>query len=306
MSMVLKRSRPWGRRWRHGTWRYNGGWQPTSTRDCLYRFQGHSELSPSWSRPLRGTGSTQGQYFRNPLTLISELKTANKFTLTDNVWLKQVLLVSWVCTVCPCCGGPIRTLSKEKACPASSERRINQSLRQCGMVFKVRSFSLKHLSMLAQCSHTLRLFQICFFRKFHFHIIVSNRFQWFSYLGMGFQLLRVDYTLRFWHSIAYVGHLVLPIFYLIGLVAVKPIMNITMPRIPSEWSHFIKSYRWQDNIHTIVSFESKITLPVLNEWGWNQNFDFFYFLFLKPQRSLRCKGVKISSFYLFIFKESLL
>jgi len=61
-----------------------------------------------------------------------------------------------------------------------------------------------------------------------------SRFQWFSYLGMGFQLLRVDYTLRFWHSIAYVGHLVLPIFYLIGLIAVKPIMNITMPRIPSE------------------------------------------------------------------------
>lgn len=60
------------------------------------------------------------------------------------------------------------------------------------------------------------------------------RFQWFSYLGMGFQLLRVDYTLRFWNSIWYLGHLTLPVFYLIGLIAVKPLVNIVMPRIRTE------------------------------------------------------------------------
>jgi len=59
------------------------------------------------------------------------------------------------------------------------------------------------------------------------------RFQWFSYLGMGFQLLKVDTTLTFWHSIYYLGHTILPIFYLAGLFIVKPITNMMLPSRPN-------------------------------------------------------------------------
>ena len=55
------------------------------------------------------------------------------------------------------------------------------------------------------------------------------RFQWFSYLGMGFQLLRIDATNTFWHSIWYLGHLVLPPFYLIGMFVVKPLARTIFP-----------------------------------------------------------------------------
>ncbi len=55
------------------------------------------------------------------------------------------------------------------------------------------------------------------------------RFQWFSYLGMGFQLLRIDTTMKFWHSIYYVGHLILPIFYISGLFVVKPLTKLIWP-----------------------------------------------------------------------------
>ena len=48
------------------------------------------------------------------------------------------------------------------------------------------------------------------------------RVQWFSYLGMGFQLLTVTATLTFWHSIIYLGHVILPIFYILGIIIVKP------------------------------------------------------------------------------------
>ncbi len=49
------------------------------------------------------------------------------------------------------------------------------------------------------------------------------RFQWFSYLGMGFRLLRIDTTLKFWSSIYFIGHLSLPAFYLVGLFIFKPL-----------------------------------------------------------------------------------
>lgn len=55
------------------------------------------------------------------------------------------------------------------------------------------------------------------------------RFQWFSYLGMGFQLLRIDSTMKFWSSILYVGHLVLPIFYALGVVLVNPGLKVIWP-----------------------------------------------------------------------------
>ena len=55
------------------------------------------------------------------------------------------------------------------------------------------------------------------------------RFQWFSYLGMGFQLLSIDLTTKFWHSIYYIGHLGLPIFYVIGIMIVKPLSKIILP-----------------------------------------------------------------------------
>ena len=57
------------------------------------------------------------------------------------------------------------------------------------------------------------------------------RFQWFSYLGMGFRLLRVDTTIRFWHSISYIGHLTLPLFYVLGWVVVKPLVNLVLPKL---------------------------------------------------------------------------
>ncbi|TRY68844.1 hypothetical protein TCAL_03048 [Tigriopus californicus] len=51
------------------------------------------------------------------------------------------------------------------------------------------------------------------------------RMQQFSYLGMAFQLLKIGETLTFWHSIAYLGHLILPIIYLLGLFIVKPLFS---------------------------------------------------------------------------------
>ena len=56
------------------------------------------------------------------------------------------------------------------------------------------------------------------------------RFQWFSYLGMGFQLLSIDKTMKFWSSIFYIGHLVLPVFYLLGMFVVKPLVKIVLPK----------------------------------------------------------------------------
>ena len=55
------------------------------------------------------------------------------------------------------------------------------------------------------------------------------RFQWFSYLGMGFQLLSIDLTLKFWHSVYYIGHLVLPIFGVIGVTVLKTALNFCIP-----------------------------------------------------------------------------
>jgi len=51
------------------------------------------------------------------------------------------------------------------------------------------------------------------------------RMRWFDYLGMGFLLLRVDATLAYWSGVYYVGHLSLPVFYVLGLVVVKPVMD---------------------------------------------------------------------------------
>ena len=55
------------------------------------------------------------------------------------------------------------------------------------------------------------------------------RFQWFSYLGMGFQLLSIDKTMTFWSSIYYVGHFILPIFYILGVFFVKPMAKAIWP-----------------------------------------------------------------------------
>merc|ERR1712223_2095456 len=63
------------------------------------------------------------------------------------------------------------------------------------------------------------------------------RFQWFSYLGMGFQLLSIELTMKFWHSIYYIGHLGLPIFYLIGISIFKPIVNKFLPTPSSSHHH---------------------------------------------------------------------
>lgn len=55
------------------------------------------------------------------------------------------------------------------------------------------------------------------------------RMQQFSYLGMAFQLLKIGETLTFWHSVAYLGHLVLPIMYLMGLFIIKPLFSTPKP-----------------------------------------------------------------------------
>ena len=47
-----------------------------------------------------------------------------------------------------------------------------------------------------------------------------------SISGMGFQLLTVSATLTFWHSISYIGHVILPLFYIIGVTIVKPISKM--------------------------------------------------------------------------------
>eukprot|EP00092_Neocalanus_flemingeri_P009614 GFUD01010348.1.p1 GENE.GFUD01010348.1~~GFUD01010348.1.p1 ORF type:complete len:495 (-),score=109.74 GFUD01010348.1:780-2264(-) len=51
------------------------------------------------------------------------------------------------------------------------------------------------------------------------------RMRWFDYLGMGFLLLRVDATLAYWSSVYFMGHLSLPVFYVLGLVVVKPLID---------------------------------------------------------------------------------
>jgi len=51
------------------------------------------------------------------------------------------------------------------------------------------------------------------------------RMQWFSYLGMGFLLLRIDATLGYWSNIYYIGHIILPVFYILGLFVVKPLVS---------------------------------------------------------------------------------
>jgi len=51
------------------------------------------------------------------------------------------------------------------------------------------------------------------------------RMRWFDYLGMGFLLLRVDATLAYWSSVFFIGHLSLGVFYLLGLVLVKPLVS---------------------------------------------------------------------------------
>jgi lysophospholipid acyltransferase 7 len=65
--------------------------------------------------------------------------------------------------------------------------------------------------------------------RFYDFVAWFMRFQWFSYLGMGFQLLRVDSTMKFWHSIIYLGHLILPTFYVIGLYIVNPLAKAAWP-----------------------------------------------------------------------------
>jgi len=60
------------------------------------------------------------------------------------------------------------------------------------------------------------------------------RFQWFSYLGMAFQLLTVTATMTFWHSIMYVGHVILPIFYILGIVIVNPVSKIVWKNVHKE------------------------------------------------------------------------
>ena len=54
------------------------------------------------------------------------------------------------------------------------------------------------------------------------------RVQMFSYLGMAFRLLRIDSTMLFWHSIFYVGHVCLPVLYLLGVFVLKPVMKSLM------------------------------------------------------------------------------
>ena len=74
------------------------------------------------------------------------------------------------------------------------------------------------------------------------------RFQWFSYLGMGFQLLSIDLTLKFWHSVYYIGHLVLPIFGLIGLTVFKTALNFVLPSSSRHQKEDIKT-NWFHNIY---------------------------------------------------------
>ena len=51
------------------------------------------------------------------------------------------------------------------------------------------------------------------------------RVQMFSYLGMAFRLLRIDSTMLFWQSIFYVGHVCLPVLYLLGVFVLKPVIK---------------------------------------------------------------------------------
>jgi len=60
------------------------------------------------------------------------------------------------------------------------------------------------------------------------------RFQWFSYLGMAFQLLTVTATMTFWHSIMYVGHVILPIFYILGILIVNPVSKIVWKNVQKQ------------------------------------------------------------------------
>ncbi|XP_046654481.1 lysophospholipid acyltransferase 7-like [Daphnia pulicaria] len=53
------------------------------------------------------------------------------------------------------------------------------------------------------------------------------KIQWFSYMGVAFSLLAMDVTLAYWKSIYFIGHLLVPVFYLACLTipTAKPVKS---------------------------------------------------------------------------------
>ena len=51
------------------------------------------------------------------------------------------------------------------------------------------------------------------------------RMRWFDYLGMGFLLLRIDATIKYWTSVYFVGHLSLIVLPAIGFFLINPLMK---------------------------------------------------------------------------------
>ena len=78
------------------------------------------------------------------------------------------------------------------------------------------------------------------------------RMRWFDYLCMGFLLLRVDATLTYWMDVWFIGHLSLPVFYLIGALVVRPLVKRFI-RPKDDW----RACSWA------VSFVLTLTIPRL-------------------------------------------
>ena len=43
--------------------------------------------------------------------------------------------------------------------------------------------------------------------------------------------------MKFWHSIYYIGHLGLPIFYVLGIIGLKPVLNKFLPSFKKDDQH---------------------------------------------------------------------
>jgi len=60
------------------------------------------------------------------------------------------------------------------------------------------------------------------------------RMRWFDYLGMGFLLLRIDATIKYWSSVYFVGHLSLLVLGVVGVLLVNPVMRKICPEKKKE------------------------------------------------------------------------
>jgi hypothetical protein len=63
------------------------------------------------------------------------------------------------------------------------------------------------------------------------HAGLSFRFQFLAYLGIAFRVTDVESIIRFWQSVYFMGHLSPLVFYILGILVVKPFINRFLPKV---------------------------------------------------------------------------